>query len=113
MKPKDSENKPRYGEPNAQNSEINPKAHPSGARIEKMMSDANAAQAGGRPSSPVESAEKPATGPERGIHGEMLRPSEREDRYVSPEEPAEGARNQIPDAPHRMNADHRSDADEV
>jgi hypothetical protein len=50
-------------QPNAQNSELDPKKHPSGARIEKMMTDEKA---------------KPNPS-EKGMYGETLRPSERDD----------------------------------
>ena len=67
-------NQPK-AEPNAQNSELDPQAHPSGARIEKMM---------------------------------------KSEHYVSPEEPAEGSRDDVDEdrgdsleAPHRMDADNR------
>lgn len=81
-------------EPNAQNSELKPKKHPSGARIEKMFEK-------------NELEREPRMGPERGVYGELLRPSERENRYISPEDPAEGAREDFPRAPHRMDADYR------
>jgi hypothetical protein len=54
---------------NAMNSELPPEKHPSGARIEEM-------------------AEKSETG----MHGETLRPSEREPKYVPTEDKAEGER---------------------
>lgn len=47
--------------PNGQNSELDPKKHPSGARIEKIMNNAQK---------------------EKGLYGETLRPSEREDKIV-------------------------------
>lgn len=57
-------------QPNAQNSELDPKKHPSGARIEKMMTD-----------------EKAKTKPnEKGMYGETLRPSERDDDDASIED---------------------------
>lgn len=89
----------RKSEPNAQNSELNPKAHPSGARIEKMMRDV------------AESNMKP----DQGCGDETLRPSERATRYVSPEDPAEGGRDEYPftdsstETPHRMDPDDRVD----
>lgn len=55
-------------EPNAQNSELDPKKHPSGARIEKMMNDQKA-----------ESGAAANIANEKGLFGETLRPSERED----------------------------------
>ena len=48
-------------QPNAQNSELDPQKHPSGARIEKMVS-------GDRENSK-----------DKGLYGENLRPSERDD----------------------------------
>lgn len=114
-------------EPNAQNSELNPEIHPSGARIEKMMEDANTdrmkkrnkeeKEAGERAGVERPSIEKgPIEKGEKGQYGETLRPSEREDRHIIPQdEPVEGGRDEIPDfpdadsppAPHRMNANDR------
>lgn len=125
-------------EPNAQNSEINPQAHPSGARIEKMMEDAErdrmnkrnideqkAAREADVERPEIEKGSSPGAEPlinsEKGIYGENLRPSEREDRLMMPpwDEPAEGGRDEIPDhvgaevppEPHRMNADDREARD--
>lgn len=65
-------------EPNAQNSELDPKVHPSGARIEKMMS-------GSSPKASDETNDK-------GLYGETLRPSEREDFYLPTQDKADGER---------------------
>ena len=67
-------------EPNAQNSEIDPQAHPSGARIEKMM--------GNRENKGSQTEE------EKGLYGETLRPSEREDSYIPTQDKPEGNRSQ-------------------
>jgi|GEM_PF-4542621 hypothetical protein len=64
-------------QPNAQNSELDPKKHPSGDRIEKIVSGENAADMNG----------------DKGLYGETLRPSEREDSYVPTDEKSEGARD--------------------
>ena len=53
-------------QPNAQNSELDPKKHPSGARIEKLLNGETTVDMNG----------------EKGLYGETLRPSEREDSYV-------------------------------
>jgi hypothetical protein len=55
-------------QPNAQNSELDPKKHPSGARIEKMMNEGE---------NPID------MNGDKGLYGETLRPSEREDSYRS------------------------------
>ena len=72
-------------QPNAQNSELDPKAHPSGARIEKMMNDQK-----------NQSSSSQSDG-EKGLYGETLRPSEREDSYVPTQDKPEGNRSQTGD----------------
>ena len=79
-------------EPNAQNSEINPAAHPSGARIENMIADHQGQKKGTEPGS--NNIQQPAR--HKGEH------------YMSPEEPAEGSRDLSTEAPHRMDADDRT-----
>ncbi len=101
-------------EPNAQNSEINPEAHPSGARIERMMNRANREMSAGKPG--VDVSEREANeisndtnrsdvaenlGPDQGR--DHQRPSE---RYTSTDDPAEGARDQVSDG-HRQSPEDR------
>ena len=62
-------------QPNAQNSELDPKTHPSGARIEKMYQDVKGEKKAVDPKTVDSNGEK-------GLYGETLRPSEREDSYV-------------------------------
>jgi hypothetical protein len=76
-------------EPNAQNSELDPNKHPSGARIEKIMTGESA------------SAEK--TDNDKGLYGETLRPSEREDSYIPTQDKAEGSREDV----HRRSPSNR------
>ena len=70
-------------EPNAQNSEFDPEAHPSGARIERMIENADRAREGLAPR------------------------EETHERYTPTEDPAEGERGDSRKAPHRMDPDHR------
>lgn len=92
-------------ESNAQNSELDPKLHPSGARIEKIIHDWTERRQEVSGTVKVE--------PERGQYGETLRPSEREEIYVPPESPSEGARDEVSgsstQAPHRMKYEDRLD----
>ncbi len=59
--------------PNAQNSELDPKTHPSGARIEKMINK----QSAGTKTVDLNG--------DKGLYGETLRPSEREQTYQAPD----------------------------
>lgn len=85
--------RPGGAEPNAQNSELSPNAHPSGRHTEQMYNNA-----------------------QRAANEEHLRPSERvldgshrhHAEQISPEDPAEGARDASTEAPHRMDADDRT-----
>ena len=78
-------------EPNAQNSEIDPAVHPSGARIENMIADHQNQKTDTTGSNNVQQPAK-----HKGEH------------YMSPEEPAEGSREVSTEAPHRMDADDRT-----
>ena len=64
-------------QPNGQNSELDPNKHPSGSRIEKIISNS---QANSQPNSQATSNQKLEQ--EKGIYGETLRPSEREDKVL-------------------------------
>lgn len=66
-------------EPNAQNSELDPKAHPSGERIERMTEEVNRAK-----------SEKPI------VAG-----------YEPTHDLAEGSREDVPEAPHRKTPETR------
>ncbi len=83
----------KRSEPNAQNSELNPKAHPSGARIEKL----------------IQQAEDGVEG-EQGVRGHDLSDAG-SSRYISPEDPAEGDRGISTEAPHRMDPNDRESRD--
>lgn len=88
----------KRNEPNAQNSELDPGAHPSGARIEKMYEDRNNQ---GRVDQNV------GVGGEKGERGETLRPSERPPSYIPTQDQAEGERDENTMAPHRMDPEER------
>ena len=75
-------------EANAQNSELDPMKHPSGARIEKMVSNDKVKG-------------------EKGTYGETLRPSEREPSYVPTQDTAEGNPEQTSDQGHRTTPETR------
>ncbi len=80
----------RKSEPNAQNSELKPEAHPSGARIEKMMNEADREQ---KPEGDQDTLLELGNG--------NLRPSE---RYSPPLDEAKGEgerQSKSPPAPHR------------
>lgn len=78
-------------EPNAQNSELPPEAHSSGARIEKLMT--------------TETNEPPA----KESYGEILRPSER-DNIPMIDEPAEGGLDIVDgELTHRKTPENRTD----
>ncbi len=64
-------------QPNAQNSELDPKKHPSGARVEKIISGQETNQ------------KTVDMNGDKGLYGETLRPSEREDSYVPAQEKTE------------------------
>ena len=64
-------------EPNAQNSELDPQAHPSGARVERMEEDVNRAK------------------------------GDRKENYEPPHDRAEGDREQVPEEPHRSTPETR------
>jgi hypothetical protein len=64
-------------EPNAQNSELDPQVHPSGARIERMKEDVDRAK------------------------------GEREANYEPTHDTAEGSREDVPEAPHRQTPESR------
>lgn len=64
-------------EPNAQNSELDPQVHPSGARIERMKEDVDRAK------------------------------GDRKSSYQAPEDTAEGSREDVPAAPHRQTPENR------
>ena len=75
---------------NSQNSELDPKKRPSEARIDKILKGESTVDING----------------DKGLHGETLRPSEREDSYVvTPPEQAETISEK--DALHRDLAPHR------
>lgn len=65
-------------QPNAQNSELDPKKHPSGARIEKIVSGEKVVE------------KTVDMNGDKGLYGETLRPSEREDSYIPVRENSDG-----------------------
>ncbi len=78
-------------QPNAQNSELDPKTQPSGARIEKLLNDEMTVDMNG----------------DKGLRGETLRPSEREDSYRPQADISGETRSGADDNPRRTPDDRR------
>jgi hypothetical protein len=81
--------------PNAQNSELDPEKHPSGARIEKMISGEKTTS--NTKSNAKSNSNANANSSDKGLYGETLRPSERDDddTYIPTRDQAEGEREDV------------------